>query len=172
MSKMAPWVEVFWNSLNEGEQKELSKISRIICQTASIDSARNACYEKIVELCKRYNQIAHHCDAIISNRDFMQTSLIPCSDIQFITTYFGQFKDAYPNELEDWAQEKSNNHQNNTTGRRRFLVRNGYHGDIIVELVRETTGSYYFDYIKDGDVVFENWRVLKNSGRVIKEIWD
>lgn len=54
--------------------------------------------------------------------------------------------------------------------RREFLVHNSYHGDIVCELVRETPTAYFFDYVQDGEVIFRDWRVLKRSNRVLKEV--
>lgn len=55
--------------------------------------------------------------------------------------------------------------------RREFLVHNSYHGDIVCELVRETPTAYFFDYVQDGEVIFRDWRVLKRSNRVLKEVF-
>lgn len=168
--KMNSWIERSWNSCTEAEQQEIARTSRIICRTVKIDTARSICQDKIRELAQKYDFIRHACQvSVIDDPHFADENLVPYSTISFVQSYFSPFTEFFPEEETSWGTAETK--VPGVSDRRRFLVRNGYHGDIIVTLSRETGGSYYFDYIKDGEVVFQDWKVLKNSKRILEEIF-
>lgn len=162
--QMFPHVKRVWDSYSEDDKREISRISQIICRTVNNNTTRKICQEKIQELCAKYGVIRHDCGKIANDPTFSDEVVSPKSEIQFVKGYFLQFVEASPDSVDGEQPVKFSTV-------RRFLVRNGYHGDIVVELSRETPGSYYFNYIKDGEVIFEDWRVLKNSGRVLEELF-
>ena len=171
MKQMVAHIRGFWETLSEEDKKELARRSRIICKTVEIDSTRRVCLENVQFLVNKHPQIKHSCYPIIQDSGFADEAIIPFSDIQVIKSYFSQFCDAV-DDISDSEQSNSEIVSSRTSGRRMFLVHNSFHGDIVCQLANETGGSYYFDYVKGEEVIFQNWRVLKNSNRVIKEIFD
>lgn len=174
MKQMAAPVRAFWETLSEEDKKELARRSRIICRTVETSSTRRVCLENIQFLANKYSQIKHCCYPIIQNPDFADETITLSSDIQVIKSYFSQFCDAVSDvsDSEQSNSETASPTSFRTSGKRVFLVHNSFHGDIVCQLANETGGSYYFDYVKGGEIIFQNWRVLKNSNRVIKEIFD
>lgn len=160
MNKMTPWVRKFWESLSEDDKRTIARGARVICNAATIDTGRDICRSKVEELSRQFRTIAEDMSAFLNDESFTDSDIVPYSQIEFLTAYFAPFAELYP---DDFTAPVST--------RRKFLVRNGFHGDIVCELASETAGSYFFDYIKDGIEVFKDWRVLKSSGRVLKEVF-
>ena len=162
---MLPWVRKFWEELSPEDKEEVSQQSVIICKHIQDRYVRNTAVDVARKLSSKFPKLGDDVNRALDAIEDCSDGVQPLSDTKFIVNYFQQLA-AKAKKVTTWATPKPAPKE----GGRRFLVNNGFHGQIAVNLLKEDDKNYFFEYVKDGEVVFTDWKLKKNSPRVIREL--
>ena len=161
---MLPWIRCFWSGLSVEDKQELSQQSVVICSRIRDPYAIKTGVELIRGIIKKFPAIGTDVSGALEAIDSCPDHVQPVSDIELLAGYFQQF--ASKAKKTAWAAPV----KAVQSGCRRFLTNNGCHGQIAVNLVSEDDKNYVFEYVKDGEVIFSDWKLKKSSPRVIREL--
>lgn len=161
MSKMLPWVRAYWETLTIEERQAVVNHSQAIQDAATLDGTRSACKAALGQLCKDFPWFNNDCSNTLDTVEYGEDVYITEHDRDFLINYFSQFSKQFAGE----ATRKSHNKL------RAFRVHNDFYGDMVSQLIYETETSYFLRCYRGNKVVLENWRLAKNSPRILEEIF-
>ena len=158
MKKQFPWVKRFWESSTSEQQVDIASKASAIRKFSTAAGARNRALELLKQLCETYPTIKRDCGFILDVEGIHDTNIVPCSDLEFMQAYFEQFPDMVA--AQHVAEEAR-------ISGKKYRIRNDYWGEVVGVVTRESPSSLYFKCYRGDDVVIENWRLAKDSNRII-----
>lgn len=161
MKKQFPWVKRFWESLTVEQQHDLASKASSIRKFSVMDSARNRALEILKQLCETYPTIESDCGFILDVVGIHDAKIVPCSDLEFMQAYFEQFP--------EMAAAQHTRKEAPINGKK-YRIRNDYWGEVIGVVTKESPSSLYFRCYRGDDMVIENWRLARDSNRILGEV--
>ena len=163
---MLPWIRNFWNNLSQEDKDNVARQSVIICKHIMDNPVRDVAVRTARQLVAAYPFLSPDVDKMLDAVDDCSDRLQPLSDMEGIQSYFQQFA-IKAKKLASWVEPVI---VPVSEGGRKFLVNNGVHGQITVKLLNEDNSNYWFEYTRDGELIFTDWKLKKNSPRIIREL--